>query len=387
MKRFTCVIASLVLALSVNINSFATELPSYLDDIEIPESVTVSTRDSADELISIDLPVIGSESPIDFHLDPQHMFANILQPGAVMEGASLLFRNNTEDGIFYSNRSDGLVVTNKSTVPLRVSLIATISIPDAVELVSDKSIVGERPCGIYMALVDDEGNEVSLQKDTAVSLTVELRKAPGGAYAYTYDEEKEKYVYSCLLDECFIEFDSYSFGLTGECSSLGNWSALEFAPVVNISWDVEPVYEDEDKDNSDEDEETDDTNCDEESDGSDGEEEVNVNDRDEAEGNIDGVDTLDNNGGDEAVDNTADDETVNSTGGSTTPNNTSGVETKDNSDKNAAADSIDGNKVSDNSVQDAQGHNPVDEINSDEAGVNGITDGAYNETCVDENDH
>lgn len=98
-------------------------------------------------------------------------------------------------------------------------------------------------CAIYLAIVDDEGNERVLSEDGEVSVEVELSSAPSEAYTFRYDESTDTYEY-VYQNDGDISFDSYSFGLRGECNANADWSGISSSPRVMVTWSVDPVYPD-----------------------------------------------------------------------------------------------------------------------------------------------
>ena len=200
-----------------------------------------------EEIISVDLPTVGDESPFDFYIDPQGLLYDTGAVrhggGVVEEGAYLLFHNHDDGEYDFSGRSDRLKVTNRSTVPVNITITAKISDLGDLRMDQDGSFEDENDCAIYLAIVDDEGNERVLSEDGEVSVEVELSSAPSEAYTFRYDESTDtyEYVYQNYED---ISFDSYSFGLRGECNANADWSGISASPRLMVTWSVDPVYPD-----------------------------------------------------------------------------------------------------------------------------------------------
>ena len=211
-----------------------------------------------EEIISVDLPTVGDESPFDFYIDPQGLLYETdgikYGGGVVEEGAYLLFRNHNDGEYDFSRYSDRLSVTNRSTVPVIVKITAKISDIGDLRMDQDGVFDGEDDPAIYLAIVDDEGNERVLSEDGEVSVEVELSSAPSEAYTFQYDESTDtyKYVYQNNGD---ISFDSYSFGLRGECNANADWSSMSASPRVMITWSVDPVMPDNSDETADDEEE------------------------------------------------------------------------------------------------------------------------------------
>ena len=198
-----------------------------------------------EEIISVDLPTVGDESPFDFYIDPQGLLFETdgikYGGGVVEEGAYLLFRNHNDGEYDFSRYSDRLSVTNRSTVPVIVKITAKISDIGDLRMDQDGVFDGEDDPAIYLAIVDDEGNERVLSEDGEVSVEIEMNQAPSEAYTYHYDESTDSYEYIYQSDED-ISFDTYSFGLRGECNANADWSRTSACPRVMVTWSVDPVY-------------------------------------------------------------------------------------------------------------------------------------------------
>ena len=200
-----------------------------------------------EEIISVDLPTVGDESPFDFYIDPQGLLYDTGAVrhggGVVEEGAYLLFHNNSDGEYDFSRNSDRLSVTNRSTVPINVKITAMISNLGELRMDQDGKFDGEDDPAIYLAVVDDEGNECVLSEDGETSVEIELERAPSEAYTYRYDESTDSYEYVYQGNED-ISFDSYSFGLRGECNANADWDGIRAYPRVTVTWSVNPIYSD-----------------------------------------------------------------------------------------------------------------------------------------------
>ena len=201
---------------------------------------------SSEEIISVVLPTIGEQSPFDFYVDPQALIyktgASMYGGGRVEEDAYLLFQNHSDGEFDFSRYSDKLTVTNKSTVPVNLTIRAAISDLDNVRLAGEYDFSDDTDCAIYLALMDDEGNEIPLLKDEEISLTAEIKRAPEGVYTWAYNEESGRYEYEYSADS-ETEFDSYSFGLHGECNERADWKDVFVSTMVTVTWSFEPVME------------------------------------------------------------------------------------------------------------------------------------------------
>lgn len=216
------------------------------------DTVTLPLEVYGKDVVSVALPAISEdgESPFDFIIDPQGLIyatdAAKYGGGKVEENATILFRNH--DGEYdFSRRSDGLTVKNRSNVPVVVTVTASIENLGDIELSGSKDYGDSDACSMYFAVVDDEGNEKPISEDGEISISTEMRKAPEDAYIYRIDEENGSYSYELSRSPEEIDFDSYSFGLTGYCNPNGNWQDVAVHPVVKVTWKVEPVLSDEEE--------------------------------------------------------------------------------------------------------------------------------------------
>lgn len=208
------------------------------------ENVTVPTEDK--EIVSVVLPVVEERDPFSFFIDPLHIFYNTFgnsdEDVAVEEDTCLLFHNRDEGDYTFSSKSDRLEIINKSTVPVEVTITAKLESADGIFVMQEEAFADRDSCDLYLALVDNEGNEQPLSEDGEVFITVDLDRAPLDAYTYVFHEDTGKYEYVCQAED--MVFDVYSFGLAGACNERGDWAEISGTPHVTISWNVEPVISD-----------------------------------------------------------------------------------------------------------------------------------------------
>ena len=208
------------------------------------ESVTLPLEVIREDVVSLELPTIdeGETSVFDFILDPQKLLyttgAARLGGGSVEEDATLLFQNK-EGQYDFSKYSDQLTVTNRSTVPVRLTISAWITDLGEVQVVRSDDFTGSEDCSIYMAVVDSQGNVQPLSADGEVSISLEMRAAPENAYVYRLSEDLKTYQLVVALEE--IDFDNYSFGLVGACNPNADWRDVSVHPMVTVTWRVEPI--------------------------------------------------------------------------------------------------------------------------------------------------
>ena len=183
--------------------------------------VSVPSFVNKEPVISVVFPSISDEgdSPLDFLIDPQQLVyltdAAKYGGGRVEEGATMLFRNH--DGNYdFSRYSDRFTIKNQSDVPVNVKITASMSNLDEIDMVNSSNFGDREDCSMYMAVVDDEGNERPLIDNGLVTVEVQMNNV-----------------------------DTYSFGLVGACNPNGSWDNMQLCPRVSLTWEVEPVITEE----------------------------------------------------------------------------------------------------------------------------------------------
>ena len=126
-----------------------------------------------------------------------------------------------------------------------VTISADIADVGDIEMVQDKDFPEDGSPYMYLAIVDDEGNEQPVAEDGTVSMSVEMQRAPESVYAYTLNPETGDYEYKLSGASEDADFDTYSFGLTGECSSDADWGKFFVLPKITVTWRVEPILTEE----------------------------------------------------------------------------------------------------------------------------------------------
>ena len=238
--RYTAILAAAFFAVSsiYPIKAFATE------------SITLPVQVVGEDVVSISLPVVSESetSVFDFILDPQGLLyetdAVRYGGGRVEEGATLLFHN--EEGEYdFSKRSDWLTVTNRSTVPVRVTVTAQVTDFGDLKLVESADFAESTEPDIYLAIVDDQGNTQPLSVDGQVSVSFEMDATPENTYVFRLDEENHTYQYGMSMDPNMVDFDTYSFGLIGACNPNAEWQDISVHPTITVTWYVEPIMPEE----------------------------------------------------------------------------------------------------------------------------------------------
>lgn len=249
--KTTALLSGICMAVMFAVNSVAVKA---VDTVMLPLEVY------GKDVVSVAFPTISDdgESPFDFIIDPQELIyltdAARYGGGKVEEGATLLFRNH-EGEYDFSRRSDRLTVKNQSNVPVEVTISACVENRGEIDIVGNTDFGDSDSCSMYLAIVDDEGNEKPISEDGEISVSTEMHRAPDDAYVYRIDEESGSYSYEFSRSPDEIAFDSYSFGLIGYCNPGGNWQDISVHPVVRVTWKVEPVLSEEEQEEEEEEEE------------------------------------------------------------------------------------------------------------------------------------
>lgn len=214
------------------------------------ETIMLPTQVVGDDVVSMSIPIVSDSetSVFDFILDPQRLLyrtdAVRYGGGIVEEDATLLFYNK-EGAYDFSQHSDWLTVTNKSTVPVQVTITAQVTDLGDLKLVESADFAESTEPAVYLAIVDDQGNIQPLSADGQASVSFEMDAAPENTYVFRLDEETHTYQYGMSMDPNRINFDTYSFGLIGACNSDAEWQDLSVHPMITVTWYVEPIIPEE----------------------------------------------------------------------------------------------------------------------------------------------
>lgn len=178
--------------------------------------------------ISKDKMIVSEESLIDIEIE-NCLFNFIIDPyrlvektnaikyggGTVEKGATLLFHNK-ERAYDFSSESDWVTISIQE--PSEIMVSAHLDESDELIIAEDRDFKEGDISDIYLALIDDQGNEQALTTEEEVSISL------------------------------FLESGSYSFGLTGACNADADWAEKSsIHPKVTLIWSLEAAsIEDED---------------------------------------------------------------------------------------------------------------------------------------------
>lgn len=216
------------------------------------ESITLPVQVMGDDVVSINFPVVSESetSVFDFIMDPQGLLyetdAVRYGGGRVEEGATLLFYNK-EGEYDFSGHSDWLTVTNRSTVPVRVTVAAQVTDFGDIRLAESDDFGESTEPEVYLAIEDDRGNILPISADGQSTINLEMSGAPENTYVITLDEENQTYQYEMSTDPGAVDFDTYSFGLIGSCNPNAEWQNISIHPTITVTWYVEPIMPQESK--------------------------------------------------------------------------------------------------------------------------------------------
>lgn len=176
-------------------------------------------RENKADTFSAVLPTtgVGGGSPLDFIMDP---YALIQATDAVRyggrnfeKGATLYFENAVGEYDFSSN-SDWFTVTNYGADVVCVTVNARIENLGNIVMTDDISFGEDMSTSIYLAIVDNKGNEVPFDAEGEACVTV-------------------------TVDASFSEI--YEFGLKGSCNPKGNWKGVDVNPKLTLVWHIDTI--------------------------------------------------------------------------------------------------------------------------------------------------
>ena len=205
------------------------------------------------DVFHVVLPTITNE--LNFIMDPQGLIKETMANSTNTKYTSkkfgtgtLFFLNATDkqDGNDYSNTSDKLTITNKSSFDVDVEISATVSGNGVVALTSDSTFANDTSASLYLALKDvpADGSDATVAPITAengATLTATITGAPS-QYEVVYDNSKyaANNGYGYALKSTATGFKTYEFQLTGATNSAGDWSEVgtDVVPKATVVWNV-----------------------------------------------------------------------------------------------------------------------------------------------------
>lgn len=199
------------------------------------------------DIFKVEVPVIPeNDTTFNYILDPTGVIketnAEKYAGKKFAENQTLYFANAKADETDtttpdYSNVSDKLTVTNKSTMDVTVKVTASIEAIDGITM-ADSATFAEDVTNpmLYLALKDDvaANADKAIKADTPAEFTATV-EALADAYETKYKDGK--YVKELKSDA--TGFKTYSFQVTGACNAKGDWAKFKDAPPkIDIVWSI-----------------------------------------------------------------------------------------------------------------------------------------------------
>lgn len=276
LRKINALLLALVMVLSLSLSAFAAE--NSKTDSATGNATMGFTF--ATDVFNVEFPTvpIADTSVFNFTMDPQNVLAttqnahyndvNDYYEYYVYSPSTVYFHNyidplddHNDYYDFYqthqnykkvlSDKSDAVTVVNKGGSQVSVAVTATASNFGNVKLVStdnfDSDDYYKNNTCLYLALIDEGSNSAGVPIDAAkggkITATIDARP---NSYEVTYEQDSDKFYYSLKKDLEQDAFDaySYSFRLTGACSSEADWTNVKFEnsnPSVLVEWTVEKV--------------------------------------------------------------------------------------------------------------------------------------------------
>lgn len=142
----------------------------------------------------------------------------------------------------YTDTSDAITVTNKSTQAIDLTVTAKIAEADGVKMDADGTFAADG--NLYLALVGNDGttDDVKALTTAGVELKASI-EADSDAYEVKWDDASGKYVKSLTTEANatdYTGFKSYTFKLTGACKAgdTALTALKENPPKVELTWSV-----------------------------------------------------------------------------------------------------------------------------------------------------
>lgn len=239
-KRYMAliIVAAMILSLSTDVS--AEDLSQNSDS-----DINQLTAGVETDIYQVVMPT-NTDGIFDFILDPQGLINETngaLHGGKNFEKDCTVFFRRSDGKVKedYSCKSDSVTITNKSTMPVEVSLDVKID-PNSLEgikMTEDSKFKKDKSASLYLAVVDGK-EEIPVGKD-GVTICKNIDAAPDGAYGYDYDVGKEEYTYGLRKNIDNITFDEYSFQITGAANKKGDWTEIgDSIPKIVVTWKVKP---------------------------------------------------------------------------------------------------------------------------------------------------
>ncbi len=192
------------------------------------------------DVFSVEVPTIKEEG-FEFKLDPERLIERtdaVALGEATFTPGTVYFKNVDEDGkISYAQETSAIKITSRSAGDVDVKVSAQLKEEGEISLVEKDAIEEATTPSMYMAIVDVENDDTkTLTKNAAAELTATIEGKPEG-YKLDYDKETKKY--SCVVNDEYTEFNTFTFKLEADANSKGDWTSVkEVNPKLEIKWEI-----------------------------------------------------------------------------------------------------------------------------------------------------
>lgn len=205
------------------------------------------------EVFTVVLPTV-QDGALDFILDPQGLIKDTTNSGSgENEGAysgkkfgvgTLFFKHAVQvDGKDYTNTSDTLTITNKSSIPVDVK-VDVVATGDAVAFTTDAAFTESTNAEVYLAIQDlATDNAICIDPETeTATLTAQLKEVDAQFFEVKYENGQYTYKLKTTGGPATSDLDKIEFVLTGAANPNGDWSSLtNINPGVDVVWTVSAV--------------------------------------------------------------------------------------------------------------------------------------------------
>ncbi|MCI8376720.1 MAG: hypothetical protein HFI29_15010 [Lachnospiraceae bacterium] len=144
----------------------------------------------------------------------------------------------------YTDTSDAIKVTNKSTDAVELTVTATVEETEGIKMAANSTFAGT-DAELYLGLVGTDGTTPTEKGITAAGVTLtQSIPADAAAYEVKWDSTDKKYkkaLTTAAQAADYAGFKYYSFSLKGACNTATgtDWSGLtDKAPKVDLVWTV-----------------------------------------------------------------------------------------------------------------------------------------------------
>lgn len=237
LKKVAAITLAMTMAMGSSFSAFA----------EDPTSGTLSGTGEVEgvvdkDIVKVILPTTtDAETTYNFKLDPEGLIkatAAAKYPSATFGEGSMFFQNAADS---YSNTSNTKEITNKSAVPVDITITATVTAGNEnLKINSDSAFTDDTSTSMYLALTDTAADspQVEAASSEGVAVLTTTMQPLADSYKISYNDSEGKYEY-VLKDDADIvgDFETYEFALTGACNTSADWSQLtEIQPKVDVVW-------------------------------------------------------------------------------------------------------------------------------------------------------